>query len=169
MWCKEFERKAVLAGPKEIVTAIKEGRDKANAAHEEKNLKKIDVYPLISTLVEPTEQKKQLTVTGIQSTCGLTYVKSTGKVYNHVFPDITDYTNGVVLNEVKSEPYERKDNNGVVQDTFLLPPYAPLKPLEYTSVTAHRQHLNRQKLIKQMEVNRILARRANDQLLPLNT
>ena len=167
MWCKEFERKQVLAGPVEIKKAIIIGRDKANATRREKNLPAIDVWPVFSNLVEPTEPKKTLCCPGIQSTMGITYVRSTDKVYNHVFPDITDYTNGVELNEVRSEPYQRVDQNGVEQP-FLQPLYAPLKPLVYTPTTAHNQHVNREKLMKQMEVNRILARRQGDQLLPLN-
>ena len=52
--------------------------------------------------------KYQLILPGIKSTQGVTYHRSTGKIINHIYPDV-DRTVGIELTKVKTSKY--KDNH----------------------------------------------------------
>ena len=126
------------------------GRKIANDKRQEegKKRKRIFQHVIRSDLQEPTVPRKRLKVDGIQSTHGLTYLKSTGMVYDHVYPDVTNYSDGLEVTEVTQEPYQSKDKHGVVQDTFLLPPYAPLPKLEYNPGCCKRKATKRDQKMK---------------------
>ena len=49
--------------------------------------------------------KYQLVLPGIKSTQGVTYHRSTGKVINHIYPDV-DRTVGIELTKVKTSKYK---------------------------------------------------------------
>ena len=169
MWCREYSRVKCLEGPidKQIIEACEIGRKKADQVREDvRGKKRIFLKVISSTLEEPTHPKKKLKVDGIQSTHGLTYLKSTGKVYDHVYPDVSHYTDGLEVTGVDTEPYERMVN-GVVQDTFLLPPYAALPKLEYNPGCCKRKAANRERKMKAIVTKRKLEHAARLRKLPL--
>ena len=47
----------------------------------------------------------QLLLPGIKSTQGVTFHRSTGKVINHIYPDV-DFTVGIELTKVKTSKYK---------------------------------------------------------------
>ncbi len=104
-------------------------------------------------------------ISGITSTHGVSWIKGQG-VFNHAYPDVTDYTVGIKLTEFTEEEYVRKVN-GVPADTFLLPPYAPLPVLEYAPTTIVSQTKRRAQWLEDIRVQQI-ANQRHQVLLPLN-
>ena len=165
MWCKEYARHTVLGERKDVIKAIKKGRDMANRKRK-LDEKKIDVWPIPSTLVEPTRKKIKLTLPGVTSTHGVSFIRGKG-IFNHIYPDVQDFTSGIKIGETTEEDYVRMQK-GVPAETFLLPPYAPLKKIEHRSSHVASQTKQRRKWKKQIEAQR-LAKLRLQPLLPLRS
>ena len=82
MWCKEYARHSVLGKDTDVVKAIEKGRDMANRKRK-RGEKNIDVWPVLSTLVEPSRKRLKLTLPGITATHGVSFVRGKG-IFNHV-------------------------------------------------------------------------------------
>ena len=124
-----------------VATAILEGQSRANSnrirtstVNNPKDPIKVVAFSHSISFPNPNI-KYQLVLPGVKSTQGVTYHRSTGKIINHIYPDV-DRTVGIELKKVKTSKY--KDNH-------VGKSYKKYSEPKVTSKIIEQQHKQRQK------------------------
>ena len=153
-----------LKGYASFKAAFEEGCVHSNLRRRQKNLPPFLFYFLSSDLQEPGDkEKKQLILPGIQSCHGVTFTRGKG-VFNHIFPDVEDRSEGIPLNTVRSGPYTRFDKNGNPLRNFLLPKYPEVGDVQVVDADHIAKQCDRRQHWKRLIEAK---RQRQQQLLPL--
>ena len=111
LYVKFYENKLKVTNEEIVATAILEGQSQANSnrvrtstVNNPKDPIKVVAFSHSISFPNPNI-KYQLVLPGIKSTQGVTYHRSTGKIINHIYPDV-DRTVGIELKKVKTDAYK---------------------------------------------------------------
>ena len=87
-------------------------------------------------------------------------------VFNHVFPDVQDPSEGLEITEVRSGPYQRLDKDGNPLRNFLLSPYAEVGETDVINADGtEKQHDKRKEWSRMIQAKKL----RNQRLLPLSS